>query len=938
VNTKSIRRTIILIGAISPISLAAAVHYVDVNSTNAVAPYTNWATAANAIQDAVDVALPGEEVVVTNGVYDTGGYAIYEELQNRIAVTKAITVRSVNGPDVTIIRGYQVPGTTNGDGAIRCVYLTNGATLAGFTLTNGATRSLTTSGTGILFAERGGGAWCESTSAVLSNCVLIGNSAPPMRLFRLCNDGSGEPMGEGDCESYTGGGGVFRGTLYDCKLISNSAAFGGGALRSVLKNCTLSGNYAAYGGGAYGGTLNNCTLTGNFGTVGGGAIGGTLNNCLLTGNSASFGGGAAFATLNNSTVTGNSAGGGGGVWWGALNNCIVYYNTADDAANHAGFLDGETGEMFSSCTTPLPINGVGNITNSPLFVDASSGNFRLQSNSPCINAGRNTDAPAGLDRDGNPRIAGGTVDMGAYEFQPTIHYVNVNSATPTPPYTNWATAANAIQDAVDVALPGEEIVVTNGVYESGGRIDELGGSNRVAVLKPLLIRSVQGPDVTVIRGFRPRFQSDGAPGVFSSEPIRCVYLTNGATLFGFTLTDGASRSEGGGIFSESTASVTECLITGNNVGYGGSGGGAFGGTLENCVISSNSATSGGGVSLATLKNCELRQNYADAEGWMTFGGGAINSILKNCSLSENFAAFGGGAANSILENCLVINNSASQDGGGVANFSTFAHLLFPELRNCTIAGNSAGRKGGGVWSISPGGRLLCEGAGPGPGPCIVAAKVNNCIVYGNNAPQAANQAGGQMFYSCTTPVPTNGFGNITNAPLFLEAAAGNFRLQSSSPCINAGLNTNAPTGLDRDGNPRIAGGTVDLGAYEIQLPASRLSYAWLLHYGFALDGSADFGDSDGDGYTNFQEWQRETNPIDQRSFPFRLTPSVHGPWLTWESVAGRLYTVERSTNTIGAPVFRPVAEDIIGQPGMTGWGWDSIITPPHALYRVRLVE
>jgi len=58
----------------------AATLYVDVNSTNPVAPYTNWATAANVIQDAVDAAGTNDTVLVTNGTYSTGGKVMAGDL------------------------------------------------------------------------------------------------------------------------------------------------------------------------------------------------------------------------------------------------------------------------------------------------------------------------------------------------------------------------------------------------------------------------------------------------------------------------------------------------------------------------------------------------------------------------------------------------------------------------------------------------------------------------------------------------------------------------------------------------------------------------------------------------------------------------------------------------------------------------------------------
>ena len=931
----------------------AAIHYVDANNATPSAPYISWGTAANRIQDAVDASSPNDEIIVTNGTYSAGGRALSGTMTNRVSITNSIYLHSVNGPLVTAIQGYQLPGVTNGSGAVRCVLLAGPASLAGFTLTQGATVT-----NGSYYLERSGGAvWLSG--GVVSNCVVVGNAASGSGGGVYQGGSSGLlwncVLGNNFCSSMTDsnvGGGAAWCTLDTCTVTNNRAPSGGGLGVCFANNCTINGNSATNGGGAaYGGALTNCTLsgniagngggtyninvyysvvtgnsatnggggyygafvgstvTGNYATngggaylsqvfkstlstnsaqngggayqavlessfiigntctnLGGGAYGGTANDCVIWGNGGTNGGGAYSGTFTNCTLTGNSAATGGGALSATLQNCIVYFNHAASGDNYSG------GDLEYCSTTPLPGTGSGNITGDPLFTNAAAGNFRLLTNSPCINAGNNVYVRGALDMDGNNRIVGGTVDMGPYEsqYQPPVrpsivsqpqnqtviegsdaiftvtasgtiplnyqwsvngsplngatnssftvanaqlnqsgnyyfvtvtnvagstnstnayltvkpapvqgfHFVDANGAHPTAPYTNWTTAALTIQDAIDAAVAGDEVIVTNGVYSTGGKIVFGALSNRAAVDRPLFVHSANGAGVTVIQGQWAQGTTNG------DTAVRCVYLTNGATLSGFTITNGATfgtngdysrERSGGGVWCEGpSASVVNCAVVGNSSQF--DGGGVYSGTLSNCTVACNVANSGGGVSYG---------------------------ILNNCIVVSNTAGSGAAVYSGTLNNCLVTANVAGPYGtyyGGTTYGST--------LNSCTVASNT------GVAAL-----------GYYAGHSGVSSTLNNCIVVDND--------GGNFTmlcffnYSCTSPDPGSGTGNITTPPMFVDEAAGNFRLLAGSPCIDTGSDTLSVGSSDLDGNPRVINGTIDMGAYEYgtQAPGPTLRIA-----------------------------------------------------------------------------------------------------------------
>ena len=493
---------------------------------------------------------------------------------------------------------------------------------------------------------------------------------------------------------------------------------------------------------------------------------------------------------------------------------------------------------------------------------------------------------------------------------PTVYYVLAGNPNPVAPYTNWATAAQSIQDAVDAAvIAGATVLVGDGQYSSGGwAVGSSSLVNRVAITKPLAVRSVNGPQFTTILGYQLPIISNG------QGAIRCVYLTNGASLSGFTLSGGATLtngnsyldSSGGGVCCDSTnALITNCVLSGNSA-YN-DGGGAHSGTLNNCTVSGNSADDGGGVVSSILNNCVVTGNSASGFNGAGSGGGVEYCTLNNCILGGNRAfGPGGGAIECELYNSTVTGNMNYCGGGGGACGCT--------LYNCTVTGNFG--YGGGAY----------------------ASTLYNCIIYYNNS-----AAGGVDYDSgnytrlnccCTMPLPTNGVGNITNAPLFVDYANGNLRLQSNSPCINAGNNAYVTTTTDLDGNPRIVSGTVDIGAYEYQGAGSVISYAWLQQYGLPTDGSADYADTDADGMNNWQEWVCGTDPTNRLSALRLLSAAPAGTSVTvsWQSVSGVSYFLERSANL--ASPFALLATNITGQPGTTSYADTNAAGAGPFFYRV----
>lgn len=854
------------------VSVYEGIVYVDAESGNDANSGIGWTRAVRTIQKGLDLADANWSVLVADGVYtgdgnfdlDFGGRAIHLKsaggaLECIIDCDRkghGIHFRSGEGEN-SVVEGLTI---TNGFLGIGSEEPPRGGAICCENSSNPAIRQCVITGN---YAGFGGGIYCRSSSPVIEDCTITANrggggiyctdSNPDITHCTvtnnevdftgggICCDSGSNPTITNCTVSYntawfpmhSRGGGVFCGSqssplIANCKITSNQACNGGGVCcedlsNAVFVNCTITDNQATYNGGGL------CIS---------GVSDFTMANCTIANNQALYRNGGGIHCLI-SRVT--------------LNNTILWSNTAATSGNEIHTFDAESSVTLNYCCVdnaldPNNITGDGTvspdancITADPMFVDPGGTNYRLQAGSPCIDAGCNALVRYDYDLDGNIRLKDGgvngtvTVDMGAYELQrgnaaPLVviqnapkgviqddtpafaftgsdidgevagYWVSIDVEPPdvfttdtvwisqpvsggahtfyvqaqddlgtrsitkscvfsydlTPSVLNVPVEYLTIQEAIDFAANGDTVIIADGTYTGNGNKNlDFNG-------KEITVKSLNGPLNCIID---------------CETWDRAFYFHSGESgnseIIGLTVLNGGAAHGACIMCYYSNPTIRNCILTGNSTSYGG---GVFcdnsSPVIANCIIADNSAYQGGGIS------CKY----------------------YSCPL---------------VINCVIVNNSAC-DGGGVLCES----YSCPTIVNCTIAFNSAAGSG-----YSSGGGIYCSQR--------CAPIFNNTVLWGNSALNMGNQiyAGtSDSTVKLNSCCYANGPGDVdwpeaiipSNCihldPMFVNPGGQDYRLQAGSPCVNAGNNLLVPPGIteDLDGNPRIVGDRVDLGAYERQ--------------------------------------------------------------------------------------------------------------------------
>jgi len=668
----------------------------------------------------------------------------------------------------------------------------------------------------------------------------------------------------------TKGGGIYcsssRPTLENLIVRENNAFWGGGIYCGhsgpMIINMVITNNTSTQGAGVccwYGSpTLRSVVLASNFGSKGGGFYSGwdnpTLINTTVIRNTGSEKGGGVYCAFESSP---------------SLLNCILWGNESPHGKeayigehsfpilSYCDVEGGWNGPWTEAVEGDSPVDGGGNISADPIFIDPVNKDYHLSPHSPCVDAGDpNQDYTGQSDIDGEPRVLRGRVDIGADESDLRIPYIRTSAmrlefsspeAGSNPELQVLSirnSGAGLLEWQIHSACDWLKVAPTSG-QSSGGQVNEVivsidtQGLETGAYKCALVISDNSGTaifktvDVTiVIGGVR------SVPGVYSTIQAAIDAANNGDIVLVEPGTYGENIDYKGKSITVASLFLTtgdpdyvlQTIIDGGQDGpvvafrsHEGPGAVLKGFTIQNgSGFNENptyNQTFGGGIycrsSSPTLENLIVRENDAFWGGGISCSWSGCQPTLTNLLIANNTADQGAGVycwyARPILTNVVISNNSGSKGGGFYSGYES------PILINATIAGNSASEMGGAVHcanesSLSLLNCILWGNKGPFGKEIYIGPESSPIVSYcdiedGWDGPGVEMAEGSSL---------VSGAGNINSDPMFLDSVNGDYHLLPLSPCINAGDPLRDYTGQrDTDRELRLLGGRVEIGADEV---------------------------------------------------------------------------------------------------------------------------
>ncbi|MFM1932526.1 MAG: hypothetical protein RL226_1829, partial [Bacteroidota bacterium] len=411
---------------------------------------------------------------------------------------------------------------------------------------------------------------------------------------------------------------------------------------------------------------------------------------------------------------------------------------------------------------------------------------------------------------------------------------------------NWNNAFTTIEDAIEVAVSGDQIWVAAGTYHPRNNafnydyyftvqsITFLGGFNGTETA------ANQRNPITNITRIDGDHDGDGTLANNSTKLFvhSVPFGTNpqlNIVLDGFLFTGVAAPNGQTGQFI--TSFTVDVLV--RNCAFSGENGqdialfimqdGDF--EVESILVENQNATTlfghlGNGN--ITYSDCMFRDNHIENSSLINSNG---NVGVYDCTFRDNsFNNFGSCVVNGIDGNLVVgrcdFTGNTFLNGSCVVDISSNSFNLHNSLFFNNISTYPSALLITGSSNIAEGSCNVVNNTFVGnqfvsasPIPCLnIAAEdalfLNN-IVWGN-------EGNFQVFFAEEVSVVRNiieGFNqgnNFSFDPQFIQPGNGNFRLSAVSPAINIGADLPVTLAVDLDQQPRIVGGVIDLGCYESQ--------------------------------------------------------------------------------------------------------------------------